>query len=128
MATLKRFTITADNADTVIPAIGKYLRALNLEKPQHLTIDDKKETRRTQQNRLYWKWVSIAGEELGYERAEMHDTLVLELLGMMTKEIGGKTIETMTTTHDMNVSDFSDYMEKVSRWAGKMQIRLPAEE
>ena len=125
---MKHFTMSSDNAETVIPAIGKYLRALNLDKPQRVTVDDRKENRRTQQNRLYWKWVSIIGEELGYERKEMHDILVLELLGMMTKEISGKTVETMTTTHDMNVGDFSDYMEKVSMWAGRMQIRLPAEE
>lgn len=125
---MKRFTLSSDNKDTVIPAIGQYLRALNLDKPHKVEIDDKKENRRTQQNRLYWKWVSIAGEELGYERQEMHDTLVLELLGMMTKEIAGKTVETMHSTHDMSVGDFSDYMEKVSRWAAKMHIRLPMEE
>lgn len=125
---MKHFTITSDNAEAVIPSIGKYLRALNLDKPQRVVIDDRKENRRTQQNRLYWKWISIIGEELGYERKEMHDILVLELLGMMAKEISGKTVETMHTTHDMNVGDFSDYMEKVSMWAGRMQIRLPAEE
>ena len=125
---MKRFTITADNADTVIPAIGKYLRALNLDKPKKVEVDEWKETRRSCANRLYWKWVSIIGDELGYERKEMHRELVYDLLGMETIEVGGKTVETLPSTHDMNVSDFSDYMEKVSRWAGKMQIRLPAEE
>lgn len=125
---MKRFTVTSDNADTVIPVIGKYLRAMNLEKPQKVTIDDKKENRRTQQNRLYWKWVSVIGDELGYERKQMHKELVYELLGMQTIEVGGKAEETLPSTHDMSVGDFSDYMEKVSLFAGRMQIRLPMEE
>ena len=125
---MKRFNITSDNAGIVIPAIGKYLRALNLDKPQRVTVDDKQETRRSQQNRLYWKWVSIIGDELGYGRQEMHEGLVLELLGMETKEIMGKTVEKLPSTSDLSVGDFSDYMEKVSMFAGRMQIRLPAEE
>jgi len=125
---MKRFTLTADNAETVIPAIGHYLRAVNLDKPLRIVIDDKKETRRSQQNRLYWKWISIIGDELGYERQTMHDVLVLELLGMVDKQIGDKTIQTLASTHDMNVGYFADYMERVSRFAAMQQIRLPAEE
>jgi len=124
---MKRFNLTEGNADNVIPAIGHYLRAVNLDKPLLVTVSELKETRRSQANRLYWKWVSAIGNELGYEGPEMHDVLVLELLGMVYKQIGNKTIQTLASTRDMKVGDFSDYMESVSRFAAKQNIRLPAE-
>ena len=125
---MKRFTLTAENRAEVIPRIGEYLRALNCESPQNVVVDDRKESRRSCQNRLYWKWVSIIGDEVGYERQDMHDLLVYDILGMTTKTIHGKEIEALPSTHDMKVGDFSDYMERVSRFAANLGIRLPAEE
>jgi len=125
---IKRFTLTAENKEQVIPLIGQYLRNLDCTKPQSVVISDNKETRRSQQNRLYWKWVSIIGNELGYERQEMHDTLVFRLLGMVDKVILGKPVCMLASTHDMSVADFSDYMERVSRFAAEMNIKLPAED
>jgi len=125
---VKRFTITKDNRDEVIPRIGSYLRALNCEKPQYVKIDEKKETRRIGANNLYWKWVGVISQELGYNPAEMHIALVTEILGYDILEIMGRTITKPKETHTLSVADFSSYMEAVSRFAAEHGIRLPAEE
>ena len=125
---MKRFTLTAENRAEVIPRIGEYIKSLNCEKPQTVVVDERKETRRTRQNNLYFKWVKIIGDECGYEKPKMHDILVYDILGMETKIIHGKEVETLPSTRDMNVGDFSDYMERVSRFAANLGIRLPAEE
>lgn len=125
---MKRFTVTQDNRDEVIPRIGIYLRALNCEKPQHVTVDDKKETRRTCQNALLWKWYGIIGGELGYTKDEIHNLMRFKHLGMQTVEIAGETIETLPSTTRLSVGEMSEYMESVSRFAGQMNIRLPMEE
>jgi len=123
----KRFTLTNDNRAEVIPRIGEYLKALNCEKPHSVIISERKETRRTQQNSLLWKWYSVIGDELGYTRDEIHDLLRYKILGMESKEIAGEAIETLPSTTKLSVGEFSEYMEQVSRFAASMNIRLPAE-
>jgi len=124
---MKRFSITNENRAEVMPRIGEYLKNLNCEKPHNVTIGEEKETRRSRQNRLYWKWVSIIGDDIGYERKDMHDVLVYDILGMITKTIHGKEVKSLASTHDLKVGEFSDYMERVNRFAANLGINLPSE-
>ena len=122
---MKRFTITADNAETVIPAIGKYLRAMSLESPQEVAIKPHKRKRSDEQNRRLWSIYRVIGDELGYTDDEIHALMVYKHLGMLTKEIAGQTIEYLPSTTKLNTSEMSEYQERIERWAGTMNIRLP---
>ena len=124
---MKRFTITVENKSKVVQRILEFLMALNCEKPKIVVIDERKESRRSCQNRLYWKWVSIIGDDIGYERKDMHDVLVYDILGMITKTIHGKEVKSLASTHDLKVGEFSDYMERVNRFAANLGINLPSE-
>jgi len=121
----KRFTLTAENRAEVMPRIGDYLRVLKIDKPVSVVISERKETRRSQQNRLMWKWFTIIGDEIGYTRQEVHDLLIYDVLGMITKTIHGKEIETLASTHDLPVGDFADFLTRVKRFADNLNIRLP---
>lgn len=85
-----------------------------------------KDKRSTNQNNLYWKWVTIIGNELGYRKGEMHETLLAEFAPMKTipKLDGGQRTVPIRTS-EMKVDQMSEYMNAVEQLAAEMNIALP---
>ena len=52
---------------------------ISADAPVQLTVSAWKRSRSVDQNRLYWKWLSIMAPDLGYEStADLHDALKLK--------------------------------------------------
>lgn len=95
-----------------------------------LTIKERKKIRTIPQNSLYWLWITIIGDELGYDKEEMHATfkaMYNSEIKYITNKQTGEVIEThiVRSTTVMNVVEFVEYMEKIERFAAEMGIILP---
>ena len=98
----------------------------NPDKLMELTIKPFKKNRSIAQNALYWKWMMICADELGYTKDGMHQTFMRELLAPIIIDTpSGDVME--YSTRKLNVKEMSSYMEQVSFTAGEYGVKLPNE-
>jgi len=98
----------------------------NQDKLMELTIKPHKKNRSLEQNALYWKWMMICADELGYTKDGMHQTFMRELLAPIIIDTpSGDVME--YSTRKLNVKEMSSYMEQVSFTAGEYGVKLPNE-
>jgi hypothetical protein len=103
-----------------------YLRSVNVEKPLDISIKVYKPNRSAAQNRLYWKWIAIMGDDLGYTKDELHAVLAVKFLG--TEEINcmGETITQPISTSTLLVPSFSEYLKHIEIFShSELGILLP---
>jgi len=127
---IKRFTLTAENKEQVIPLIGQYLRNLDCTKPQSVVISEEKKKRTLPQNARLHKIIGMCAKESGYTVEQMKWTFKSELLEPV-EWVAYKGIQSpiFKSTADMNTVELNTFMEGcenlAAQWYG---IRLPAEE
>lgn len=99
---------------------------INPEELFELTIKPYKKNRSLEQNALYWKWMMICADELGYTKEGMHQTFMHELLLPIIVDTPlGEIVE--YSTRKLKVKEMASYMEQVSFTAGQMGVKLPHE-
>jgi hypothetical protein len=99
---------------------------LVLEKPWEIEIKPYKKNRSLKQNRLYFKWMKIIGDELGYESEEVHAIMADKFLTDKFVEYGGKQIKQDKSTSRLNTKEFTDYLQRIDRFvAQQLGIVLP---
>ena len=79
--------------------------------------------RSTNQNSLYWVWMSILGNEIGEDAEDMHCTFKSMYLVDRSKKI-----PIVKSTTSLSVLDFGEYMNKIDRWASTNGYLLPTPE
>ena len=95
----------------------------NPDKLMELTIKPFKKNRSVAQNALYWKWMMICADELGYTKDGMHQTFMRELLAPIIIDTpSGDVME--YSTRKLNVKEMATYMEQVSFTAGEYGVKL----
>lgn len=107
----------------------KYIQSL--KGPIILQVAPEKKKRSRSQNNLYWVWLTIMGNELGYSNEEMHDIFKHKYLKEKKDIVNKKTGELMTvdfirSTTSLNKAEMSDYMMKVERDSIELGIILPS--
>ena len=91
------------------------------------SISEHKDYRTNSQNKLWWTYMQIMGEELGYTKNEMHDLAKLKFLQRERIE-GGKKIIYLKSTTALTKKEFRDLIESVIIWAAStFSINLPNE-
>ena len=99
---------------------------INPEELFELTIKPYKKNRSLEQNALYWKWMMICADELGYTKEGMHQTFMRELLAPIIIDTpSGDVME--YSTRKLNVKEMATYMEQVSFTASEYGVKLPNE-
>lgn len=93
----------------------------------NITIEKWKESRSAQQNRLFWKWMTIMGEDFGYHKDEMHDEMIDLFAPIYTGKdiLSGKPKQKRYTTSMMDVRQMYDFMNRIDQFAAENNIRLP---
>ena len=92
----------------------------------YIVKDKPKRSRSNAANKLYFSWVAIIGNELGYSKEETHLLLADKFLGKMeftTKQ--GKQISQIKSTRDLKVGEFSDYIRDIDMFISEYGINLP---
>ena len=91
------------------------------------TLKENKDFRTNQQNKLWWKYMQIMGNELGYNKDEMHDICKLKFLKRERVEDGIK-VEYLKSTAQLTKKEFKKLVDEVIIWAAKtFSINLPNE-
>jgi len=102
-----------------------FISTLNIEKPWSITIERQKKKRTLNQNALYWQWVTIIGNQLGYFKDDMHELLKDDHMTPKIVMFGGEERE-VRSIKNLSTKEMSEYMDKVSLWANaEMGIFLP---
>ena len=129
------------------------INALPLEPMQEVIIHNYKKDRSVEQNRLYWQWLTIIGNELGESKEEIHERYKDKFLvniyerdnpeyaemvqslrnvwlsGMKQEAIDlRKRIVALTSTTTATVHQMSEYMTSIERDAANLAIMLPQPE
>lgn len=123
---------------------------LNLDKPQEVEIREWKKNRSVAQNSLLWKWLTVIAAEFGESKDEVHERYKEKLLvpilrrddsdfaamigsvnavhasGMKAEAMAlKKEIVRLTSTTQMNVHQFTEYLNDIELDARNLGIILP---
>ncbi len=101
-----RFTAKIEDGKIKWHDIEGLAAHLNLIEGKECYIDIKaSKQRNTAQNNYYWAILSDFGKQCGYHAEEMHDVC--------------KTHFKISSTKELNVDEFSDYIDKVIMYAAE---------
>jgi len=75
------------------------------------------------QNRLYWRWLNIMSQDLGYDPEELHCTFKAMFLTDRSARI-----PIVRSTTNLSTVEFIQYLEKVARVAAELGTILPLNE
>ena len=91
------------------------------------TLSENKDFRTNSQNKLWWKYMHILGQELGYTKNEMHDIAKLKFLERERIEDGLK-IKYLKSTTALTKKEFRELIDLVIIWAAQtFSVNLPNE-
>ena len=93
-----------------------------------IEITEDKDSRSTKQNKLYWEWVSVIGNELGYTKDETHAILRDKFLGYTETTTKFSVIKELRSTTKLKVKEFKDYLEQIDMFISEYGIILPRPE
>lgn len=102
-----------------------HIQGLPNSKTWDIKIDEHKSTRSAQQNRLYWKWISIIGDHVGMDREEMHRTFAIRLLEPELFVVDGKQYVGAKSTTKLSTKEFTEYLDKINAAAMNLGLTLP---
>ena len=91
-------------------------------------IKEDKDSRSVKQNRLYWEWISVIGNELGYTKDETHAILRDKFLGYTETTTKFSVIKELRSTTKLKVKEFKDYLEQIDMFISEYGIILPRPE
>lgn len=117
-----RFNATTNGERLVFEDTERLQQFLIGMKDKKLTVEIKKykKPRSLNQNNLYWEWMTIIGNDLGYTPEEMHTTMKARLL----VDRSGK-IPVIRSTTALSTAEMAEYMTHVQRIASEINITLP---
>lgn len=92
-----------------------------------ITIKRLRSKRSLQQNRLWWLYVTIVSNELGYDKDEFHEIAKYKLLKReKVNEATGEVFTYIGSTAKLNKSEFADLVSDFQRWVSEsFSIVLP---
>lgn len=78
------------------------------------------------QNRYYWGvCVEAISDWTGYEREEVHEICKAMFLGTESKVLPVGHVEVPRSTRGLSTAEFSDYVDRVRRWAAGHGVYIP---
>ena len=91
-----------------------------------VTIRREQQRRTTQANAWYWACVvPLFSEWTGYERDEAHTLLKQMFLKVERVLPGGETVESIGSTSQLSIEDFSAYCNRIVRFLAEHGICVP---
>lgn len=126
---MTEFCLNTDNhRDRVKKNLFAFIDKLPADKPWRVKIEVLRKKRTLPQNALYWEWLTVIGNELGYTKDEMHDVFREKLLPWREVNVCGvrRKILTSTSSPEFTTAMMAEYMGHIERFAGQeLDIRLP---
>ena len=102
-----------------------------MDRPYVVTIKREARVRSLSQNGLYWKWVGIAADELGYDwdKDDLHEALMQKCEAPKRRytDFNGNIVERYSTAGS-DKAEMAAYMDRCYRFLTEWGIRLPLPE
>ena len=113
--------IVWDNKTTLVD----YIRGIEDGTKVEVEITETPDVRTNKQNKLWWAWMKIIGNELGYSKNEVHDILKYKFL--LREEINdGETTQHLKSTSTLTKKELNKLTQDVFFWANDtLNINLP---
>jgi hypothetical protein len=117
----------------IVPAhfvseVKKYFKDTNVE----FICRRKRSHRSDKQNRLWWLYMTILSNEIGYTKEEIHEICKFKFLKReKVDETTGEVLEYLGSTAKLNKSDFADMTSDLIQWAAetfKIVLPMPGEQ
>ncbi len=108
--------------------IACLVNGLNTSRKWEVIIKPYQKKRTDRQNGLYWVWIGIIADELGYEKDDLHDILRERFLPVRREMVLGIERKRLTSTssRDFTAQMMADYMNHIHRFAAQeFGILLP---
>jgi hypothetical protein len=78
------------------------------------------------QNSLYWKWIQVIGNHLGYEKDDLHEAFKRQFIGIdQGADMFGNLYLMPKSSAKLKKAEFSTYMNKIQAFALNEGIFLP---
>lgn len=120
---VRKFKAKVLNGKLVLPSTKLFIENLkNFEgKEVELIIQRYRKSRTLKQNAYYWgAIIPILADYCGYDDQEIHEALKIKFLSK--KGI----IPTVISTTKLNTAQFTDYIERIKRWASiELNVVVP---
>lgn len=85
-----------------------------------ITIEVVKSTRSIKQNRLWWLYIKIIADEIGYDKNELHEMAKFKFLKKEAViESTGEVMPYIGSTAKLNKSDFAELVNNLQRWSAE---------
>ena len=98
-------------------------------KDGYYSLTIKEWSRTLAQNSYYWVCLEIIGNELGYEKNELHEVFLDMFAPVMTfRDINGKPKQRKMRSSEMSTKEMSEYMNQIDQFAAEQSIILPQPE
>jgi len=82
--------------------------------------------RSNEQNSLYWKWIEILSNDLGYTKTELHELIKYKFLKRESKNKDGETTVVIKSTSTLTIKEFNEFMNDILYWSNNtLEISLP---
>jgi len=86
----------------------------------------KKEIRSTDQNALYWLWLTCLERETGNDKNDLHDHFREVFLPYQLVDVLGSQKMRLTSTSGLSKEQFSDYLNKIQVFSSsELAVILP---
>ena len=136
----------ATMSGTVLSTMTHFVRHLSPDKEWKVVISENKPDRSAAQNRLYWVYVTIIGQTLGYSKEEMHEAFKLRhLVPIMLRDDEHfnalwervmqaaddgviKSFVALLSTRNLSLTQFAEYLRDIELFAISMSVTLPAKD
>jgi len=105
----------------------KFLSELNPDKKWDVDISLHSDSLSVRQRNLYWRWMSDAGSELGYDKDDMAKIFKDKfLMAKAYTDLDGVDRERRLSIKELKVGEMRDFMNAISRFcATDLGIHLP---
>ena len=92
-----------------------------------IQVNEAQDVRSNQQNRLWWQWMEIIADELGYNSEEIHEIVKYKFL-IYEETIEGDSHQIIKSTSTLTKKEFNRLTQDVYYWANDtFNINLPNE-
>tara|TARA_R100001594_G_scaffold145290_1_gene195291 strand:- start:741 stop:1121 length:381 start_codon:yes stop_codon:yes gene_type:complete len=82
--------------------------------------------RSNEQNSLYWKWIEILSNDLGYTKTELHELIKYKFLKRESKNKDGESTVVIKSTSTLTIKEFNEFMNDILYWSNNtLEISLP---
>lgn len=134
----KRFVLRNDQ---VKANASRFIQEMSLgdgDTTLEVIVQKHRAKRSLSQNAMYWDWITIIGDSLGYSKDAQHGILKVRFLlpilvrddpdvAALAERVQGNEslLSNMLSTSDLSVKQFTEYLDDINEFAGRMGIRLP---